>query len=549
MALPRLKQQHALLLVLALFLALSLWTANETLRVRAPAPTIFPSPTPAPTAQALPDVEGSSIGNRAPDFNLDSVRAPGVFLRLSDYRGRKPVVVNFWASWCAPCREEMPLLERYWRAANGSFEILAVNLQEARGPALAFLEELNVTFPALLDPDARVKRAYNVITQPVTFFLDRDGVIRDKKLGLLIETELQEKLAKITTPLEAPPAEERVLVTAGIKHLVPFDKITCGLGYCPEVCSGVACWRDRIPALDAPRFESVSQAAWLNDSDLVLGLVYKGEARAYPVRILNWHEIVNDNVSGDPLVVTFCPLCASGALFSGRVGNLTLTFGTSGALYNSDLVMYDRQTESLWPQIRGQAVVGNLTPARLTRLPLDTVTWKEWREAHPATKVLSRDTGFPRDYDRDPYADYARTSDLWFPIQYEDDRLPPKEIVFGLSLGTKGKAYREADLRNLTVINDEFAGLPVAVWRDPASGVTRAFDRLAANRTLAFEYRNGNFRDTNTLSTWSAEGLALSGELAGTQLSGVGADRAHWMDRAYWFAWAAFFPGTALYAG
>lgn len=153
---------------------------------------------PPRVVQAVPVGQvGTSIGQIAPDFELESVREPGKRFRLSDYRGKKPVVINFWASWCAPCREEMPQLERAYTSGGGSFEILAVNLQEDRGPALAFMNELRITFPGLLDPQGTVKKMYNVFTQPVSFFIDREGVIRDRKFGFLLEEEFREKMRKI----------------------------------------------------------------------------------------------------------------------------------------------------------------------------------------------------------------------------------------------------------------------------------------------------------------------------------------------------------------
>ena len=158
---------------------------------------------------------------------------------------------------------------------------------------------------------------------------------------------------------------------------------------------------DGIPALDAPRFQRTGDVRWVDDPEQVLVLEVGGEARAYPVQVLTQHEIVNDTVGGVPVAVTYCPLCASGVAFDRRVGDRILSFGTSGMLYLSDLVMYDRQTESLWPQIEGAAVAGALTGTELTVLPASLVSWEQWREAHPDGWVLSRQTG--------PAFEYAAT--------------------------------------------------------------------------------------------------------------------------------------------
>jgi hypothetical protein len=189
--------------------------------------------------------------------------------------------------------------------------------------------------------------------------------------------------------------------------------------------------KDGIPSIDVPMFVSVGEAdEWLSEREPVIELVHEEIARAYPIQILVWHEIVNDEVGDTPVVVTFCPLCNTALVFDRRVDGRVLDFGTTGNLRNSDLVMYDRQTESWWQQFGGEAVVGELTGADLELLPARIVAWEDFAQRHPEGEVLSQETGAVRDYGRNPYEGYDDVdSGPFFPVSREDDRLAPKERV------------------------------------------------------------------------------------------------------------------------
>jgi len=204
------------------------------------------------------------------------------------------------------------------------------------------------------------------------------------------------------------------------KHSVPFDEIRSG-----------GPGKDGIPAIDAPQFVSVDDAGFLEDREPVIALEVDGDVRAYPIQILIWHEIVNDEVGGTPVTVTFCPLCNTSIVFDRRFDGRVLDFGVSGNLRNSDLVMYDRQTESWWQQFSGEAIVGEFTGKRLEKLPAQIVSWKDFRTNHPDAKVLSRATGFQRSYGSNPYVGYDDVSSPPFfaTANADDDRLPPKERV------------------------------------------------------------------------------------------------------------------------
>lgn len=236
--------------------------------------------------------------------------------------------------------------------------------------------------------------------------------------------------------------------------------------------------RDGIPSIDAPRFVTTLGNTDLGDVDRVLGLVVGGEARAYPIAIMNWHEVVNDRIAGQAVAITYCPLCGTGIAFAAEDGTGAMTFGVSGLLYNSDVLLYDRETESLWSQIRMQAISGQRKGDRLTALPLVHTSWAAWKAQNPQTLVLSRDTGFARDYDRDPYAGYANSASVYFPLTAESRRYHPKERVLGLALGGRFKAYPFAELARAgeAEFQDRFADRDLTIRFDTANGSASAFD-------------------------------------------------------------------------
>jgi hypothetical protein len=297
--------------------------------------------------------------------------------------------------------------------------------------------------------------------------------------------------------------------------------------------------QDGIPSIDNPKFVSASDAG-LQDSDLVLGLDINGDVKAYPLNILVWHEIVNDVVGGEPVAVTYCPLCFTNQVFKRTVDGQIVEFGTSGKLYNSNLVMYDRTSESLWSQALGQAIVGEHAGRKLERVPFDVAFWKEWKALYPESKVLSQDTGFGRPYGVDPYGDYYTDPRIIFPVSHRDDRLGPKEIVIGLENGGTYRAYRLDQVEDSHVINDEINGKSIAlVSLHPF--MARAYDRVVDGQTLEFQYDGGTILD-QTGSVWNFDGEAVEGEMKGKKLTRLP------FDEGFWFGWAAFHPETELYS-
>jgi hypothetical protein len=331
------------------------------------------------------------------------------------------------------------------------------------------------------------------------------------------------------------------------KTLVPLDEIISG-GPPP----------DGIPAIDRPVFVAPSAVeAWLSPQEPVLALEVDRDARAYPLQILMWHEIVNDTVGGKPVVVTYCPLCNSGLVFERVVDGATLDFGTSGKLYKSDLVMYDRQSHSLWAQMEGRAIVGQRAGTRLRLVPANSIAFEDWRAAHPQGTVLSRHTGHRRNYGVNPYEAYDQPAAQPFLFQGRPDpRRPPKERVVGVTIGDTARAYPWPVLAAQHVVHDTVAGERIVVLYQPGAlsaldrsemersrpiGATGVFSSVVGGRALSFESLPDGFRDRETGTIWNLLGQALKGPMAGERLRAI----PH-VD-AFWFAWAAFNPSTSIY--
>ncbi len=238
--------------------------------------------------------------------------------------------------------------------------------------------------------------------------------------------------------------------------------------------------KDGIPAIDQPHFVNPQQAAYLKPGDRILGIEIDGTPKAYPIKILNWHEIVNDRIGSTDFAITYCPLCGTGVAFASKMGKQTLNFGVSGLLYNSDVLLYDRQTESLWSQIKSQAISGPMIGRKLQRLPITHSSWQSWRSAHPDTRVMSPQTGYSRDYDQDPYSGYEKSSTVYFRVEHKAPAwFHPKERVLGLEIDGQFKAYplSEIDRVGKPRFEDRFAGQTVTLHWDQNSqqaGITDA---------------------------------------------------------------------------
>ena len=316
---------------------------------------------------------------------------------------------------------------------------------------------------------------------------------------------------------------------------------------------------DGIPSIDDPSLLSAGEVDFLEDNEPVLALTVNGESRAYPVQIMMWHEIVNDTVGGVPVAVTYCPLCNSALVYDRRSDDRVLEFGTSGLLLNSSLVMYDRQTETLWSHFTGAGIVGELTGEELETYAVATVAWQTWRDANPDGLVLSRDTGFDRSYGQNPYPGYDDVNGRPFLYEGEvDGRYTAMTRVVGIEQGEEALAVPLASLQEAGVIETEIAGNDLVVlWTagtassldafDVAAGedvgATGVFVPIVEGQTLTFSSGGGagdTFVDDETGSTWNVLGQATDGPLAGAQLEAL----PH-VD-TFWFAWSAFRPDSAV---
>jgi uncharacterized protein DUF3179 len=217
--------------------------------------------------------------------------------------------------------------------------------------------------------------------------------------------------------------------------------------------------RDGIPALTDPEFVAIDKAVWVEDDARILGVYINGIAKAYPLQIMNWHEIVNDTFGNKYVLVTYCPLCFSGIAFDPIIDGDRHLFGVSGLLYNSDVLLYDRKTSSLWSQIMSRAITGNYVNQKLKPISTENTTWRDWRSKHPNTLVLSRNTGSLRSYERDPYIDYRKSLETMFPVKFRAQGYHPKELVLGITINNISKAYPISELsRTSGFINDNIAG-------------------------------------------------------------------------------------------
>jgi len=328
-----------------------------------------------------------------------------------------------------------------------------------------------------------------------------------------------------------------------------------------ELILGVAATepRDAIPAIDGPVYESVADAGtWLADREPGALVQVEGEAYFFPLSIMNRHEIVNTEIAGVPLAVTYCPLCNTALAFDRTVDGEVLRFGVSGLLRKSDLVMWDDQTVSLWQQITGEAIVGDFAGTKLRPLATSIVSFGDFAVGFPDGWSLSRDTGFGIAYGANPYEGYSARVAPQFPIgQNLDGRYPALERVVGVSTGGQDKAYPFSVLSQEEVVNDVVGGVPVVVWwgspdtadaldralivNSQAVGSALALSPIVGGETLTFSAVGGVFMDAETGSIWSIVGVALDGPLEGTRLESV----TH--RNEFWFAWTAFFGDADVY--
>jgi hypothetical protein len=291
--------------------------------------------------------------------------------------------------------------------------------------------------------------------------------------------------------------EREISETGGVKHSVPLEEIKSG-GHS----------KDGIPSIDNPKFISIHEASeWLEDEEPGITLFRGKTYRFYPYQILVWHEIVNDTVEGERILVTYCPLCLSGFVFDPVVGEERVEFGTSGKLWKSNLVMYDRKTESLWSQILGEAIVGEMTGTRLRLLESDLIRFGEWKKKVPQGEVLSRDTGATRFYGTNPYGGYFKALDFAVNLSGgKDERLPRDAYIYGIVINDVPKAYLIGAVKEKGEVEDEFQGIKILLRYEKDIDVVRMYKKNT----------DGSLERINPFT-------------------------------AFWFSWIAVHPKTELY--
>lgn len=306
--------------------------------------------------------------------------------------------------------------------------------------------------------------------------------------------------------------------------------------------------KDGIPPIDNPKYTSVSESdKFLDDNDVVFVVEYGGIIKIFPQKILVWHEIVNDAISAEKVSVTYCPLTGTAIGFKGKFDSIATTLGTSGKLLNSNLVMYDRATDSYWPQILGTAISGSQKGKTLEEFPVIWTTWNKAKAKYPNALVLSTDTGFLRSYGTDPYGSYLRKGTYYdsgvpfFPVMATDNRLPEKEVVIGVRTNNSALAIVKGKLAETKVANLLIDNKPIVALYDDSLDTVRVYARQVNGKVLNFEFKDGNIVDRETNSLWTVFGESILGEIKGTRLKLVNS-----FD-VMWFAWISFYPHTEIY--
>ncbi|MCZ6774901.1 MAG: DUF3179 domain-containing protein [Ignavibacteria bacterium] len=304
--------------------------------------------------------------------------------------------------------------------------------------------------------------------------------------------------------------------------------------------------KDGIPALTDPDLTGATGATYLADADLVIGVKMGNEVRAYPHPVLDWHEIINDDVNGTQFSITYCPLTGSGIAWNRLINGTPTTFGVSGLLYNTNLIPYDRATNSNWSQMKLQCVNGPLSGTIISTYQIVETTWATWKEMYPQTKVVSSNTGYSRQYGQYPYGNYRTNSSLLFPISNDDTRLPRKERVHGVIVGDKTKVYRINTFSDdIETVNDTFNSVSLVAVGSSGKNFIVIYERQLGDGTvLTFSPVQSVLPVAmvdNEGTRWDVFGKAVDGPRAGSKLEPM---RSY---TAYWFAWGAFFPDAEIY--
>jgi len=361
-------------------------------------------------------------------------------------------------------------------------------------------------------------------------------------------------LILVLKDVAAQNGKEKILASYP-KWTTNFDKKSVKLN---ELISGGPP-KDGIPALVNPKFTTLEEAEdWLEEKEPVIAINLNGLSKAYPLQILIFHEIVNDRLGRTPILVTFCPLCYSGIVFNRTINNMSVKFGVSGLLRNSDMVMYDQLTESFWQQFTGEAIVGDLTGYKMKVLPSQIISFKQFQVNYPDGLVLSKNTGFQRPYGLNPYVNYDNAESTPFLYSGEEEtRIPQNEKVIGVKIDSVAKVYPYSISYEEKIIHDKINSQDIVVFHIPGTlssldkryiedskdvGSTGVFDPYIEDKSLTFKFIDENIIDNQTKSTWTITGKCIEGQLRGEQLKRI----PH--GDYFSFAWFAFQPNSIIYS-
>ncbi len=350
---------------------------------------------------------------------------------------------------------------------------------------------------------------------------------RGKKRSLLIYTVLV--LVVIAAYAAYSQLNSPARPIGPVKSLVNISQISVGL---PE---------GAIPEISNPVFITADNVTYPHDDDIVIGVTYNGVAKAYPLNILSWHEVVNDNFSGKPVAITYCVFCRTAIAYESKMSGKALTFRITGLLYNANDILVDVQTRSYWQQITGESIMGDYIGRNLTKIPAEMTTWGLWKGKYPETLLLSDNTGFDRDYTINPYAGYEESENTQYFPKAEDKTLFVKDIIYGVVFNDGFRAYPKNNVTVAGLINDRAGNERLLVLHDKDLDVVKIFDRMLKSSELNFELRGDKIIDTNTNSVWNYDGVATDGALKGNKLKRVDAVQ------SFWYVWAGFYPKTQVY--
>lgn len=301
--------------------------------------------------------------------------------------------------------------------------------------------------------------------------------------------------------------------------------------------------KDGIPSIDNPKFIDANSVTFLDDEDLVVGIVKDNDVKAYPHIILDWHEVINDEINGAFFTLNYCPLTGTAFAWESETNNTRTTFGVSGLLYNANLIMYDRNTDSNWSQLRLECVNGSLINNKPKLYNVVETDWKTWQTLYPNTQVLSVQTGFSRTYGTSPYGDYATNNNSFlFRPEITNNALPNKERIYAIIDGEEAKVYQFSNFIDGRVIKDSFNDSNYLIVGN--NTIMYGFKLGEDYNNLNFEYDFTNtesfFKD-NEGNKWSVFGEAIEGPRRGEFLTPVKSVM------SYWFAIAAFYPDPEIY--